>query len=1266
MTFQSVVQPRMVTADESFTVVLETMIGTHGSGWGYEGWENTFPYLGICLPQGWTIPNDRITCTGAYGASIRYDAALSLEQEAVSPAPAGYVWWVGRGDVEAESVGSVAIDIHIQTNGQVGLFSLDYMSGNARDGVNQQRSNGHTIEVGGHARSPGGLQATVEEESVHLTWRAPHNIEGLVGYVIYRDETVISSSFLAETSYVEPAPSGGLHRYKVAAFYSDGEVYFTASVECYVFLRAGGSGTARDPYLIATARQLMALDQHPSLMDQHFQLISDIDLDPNLPGRRIFPRAVISPDISETQEDFQGTPFTGTFDGNGHTISNLAIEGDSYLGLFGALGRGAQVMDVNIVNADVTGNGWHIGAIAGTNGGTVQDCYSSGLVTGYSDVGGLVGSNYLGYITNSCSDTDVVGIEYVGGLVGSSNEAAVYSSNAMGSVFGWHWVGGLVGFNQGTVSKCSSSSFINGSSFLGGLVGYNGSPGVLSNCHSNGTVLGDDTLGGLVGGNAGTVSFTYSVGKVMGMSGMGGLVGKTYPQAQVVASFWDIDASGQPSSDGGMGLTTVELQDVNTYVGAGWDFAAETDNGTENIWYLAKEGYARFFSFEGVGTSEDPYLVDTVWHLASIGSDPDMLDKHFKLTQPIDLDPNQLGSRVFAHAVIAPDVNLSNDDYDGIPFSGTFDGCGYEIRNMRIIGTNHLGLFGWIGSEAQVSNLSVVSAYVEVEEDAREGSGGQGLLAGTNAGEVQMCHTAGSMSGRKNPMGGLIGCNLGNVGHCTSSADVQGLYIVGGLVGDHGEGQVTDCYSTGTVEQEFSYGSAGGGGLIGINYAYVGRCYATGEVNGRSNVGGLVGMNRGTAEQCYGTGPVTGNERTGGLVGRNSGGAISECYSIGAVTGDWDVGGLVGSSLSGRTIRSFWDVETSGQSRSAGGLGLSTAQMQDINTYLNAGWDFFTQEIWIMNLYPVHYPVQIPGQGTEANPYLISNDNAFVVLRNTKESSSEHYRLTEDIDLASIEFSGPVFPRFSGTFDGGGYAICNLVLTGNRDLMLPGSGLPAIGMFGVVESDARIMNLSVVDASVWVTGDNVAVLAGVNEGHIVRCSTTGSVSGGQGKHFAGLVGRNFNRIEQCFSNCAISHDGDGGGVGGLTGRNSGTISCCYSAGVINKLAAHCGGLTGFNSGTIVNSYSTTRVGDRDRRMGGLVQSGAAGEVHNCFWDIEASGQSGSAGGIGKTTAEMQTASTFLEAGWDFVDEIENGTEDIWWILEGQDYPRLWWELTPEN
>jgi len=70
-------------------------------------------------------------------------------------------------------------------------------------------------------------------------------------------------------------------------------------------------------------------------------------------------------------------------------------------------------------------------------------------------------------------------------------------------------------------------------------------------------------------------------------------------------------------------------------------------------------------------------------------------------------------------------------------------------------------------------------------------------------------------------------------------------------------------------------------------------------------------------------------------------------------------------------------------------------------------------------------------------------------------------------------------------------------------------------------------------------------------------------------------------------------------------------------------------------------------------------------VISCFWDIQTSRQIKSTGGTGKTTAEMKSASTFLEARWDFVDETVNGNEDIWWILEGQDYPRLWWELIGE-
>jgi hypothetical protein len=108
------------------------------------------------------------------------------------------------------------------------------------------------------------------------------------------------------------------------------------------------------------------------------------------------------------------------------------------------------------------------------------------------------------------------------------------------------------------------------------------------------------------------------------------------------------------------------------------------------------------------------------------------------------------------------------------------------------------------------------------------------------------------------------------------------------------------------------------------------------------------------------------------------------------------------------------------------------------------------------------------------------------------------------------------------------------------------------------------------------------------------------------------------------------------------------------------------GVTTDNS-VVSRCYSTGPVSGSHSDIGGLIGENYYEDyVTDCFWVIQTSGQSTSAGGTGKTTTEMQTASTFLDAGWDFVDETANGTEDIWWILEGQDYPRLSWELNKEG
>jgi hypothetical protein len=156
---------------------------------------------------------------------------------------------------------------------------------------------------------------------------------------------------------------------------------------------------------------------------------------------------------------------------------------------------------------------------------------------------------------------------------------------------------------------------------------------------------------------------------------------------------------------------------------------------------------------------------------------------------------------------------------------------------------------------------------------------------------------------------------------------------VGGLVGWN-DGTITNCYSTGSVS-----GYWGVGGLAGENDNTIANCYSTGNVSGNLCVGGLVGENDNTIANCYSTGSISGNWGVGGLVGENDN-TIANCYSTGSVSGNYDVGGLVGYDEGGEVAASFWDIETSSQSTSAGGTPKTTAEMKTKSTFTNAGWDF--------------------------------------------------------------------------------------------------------------------------------------------------------------------------------------------------------------------------------------------------------------------------------------------------------------------------------------
>jgi uncharacterized repeat protein (TIGR01451 family) len=299
----------------------------------------------------------------------------------------------------------------------------------------------------------------------------------------------------------------------------------------------GGSGTPEDPYKITNVSQLQEMKNN---LGASYILVDNIDAS-----------------ATQTWNDGAGfepigtsaSNFTGSFDGHGHKIYNLYINrpDSSYVGLFGCVGGGGVVEDVGIENVNVVGSDF-VGGLVGKNAsGTVSNCYSTGSVSGNGVVGGLIGWNAR-TVSDSYSTDSVSGIDHVGGLVG---------------------------MNSGTVSDSYSTGSVSGEMNVGGLVGAN--YGIMSNCYSTGTVSGGgDYVGGLVGLNDETVS----------------------------NSFWDTQTSRRSTSDGGTGKTTENMKNVRTYTDDTWSVGLTTpwdfignphgDVANQNIWgihYSVNNGY---------------------------------------------------------------------------------------------------------------------------------------------------------------------------------------------------------------------------------------------------------------------------------------------------------------------------------------------------------------------------------------------------------------------------------------------------------------------------------------------------------------------------------------------------------------------------------------------------------------------------------------------------------------------------------------------------
>ena len=1002
-------------------------------------------------------------------------------------------------------------------------------------------------------------------------------------------------------------------------------------------------------------------------------------------------------DFSTISNYVAKTNFAGTIIGNGHTIKNLTSD----QGLFVTTTNTASISDLTLENFTTTASGNNTGALVGNNNGDIDDVHViNATINGggsYQDIGGLIGNNQSGDISNSSADVTITGDGGMyGGLVGQVVNGTITNSSSSGSISGNSAVGGLIGdFSSGgsaSITNSYSTADVTGNTAVGGFIGYMSiGGGSVSDSYSSGNVNGNssaENIGGFVGDmNSGTLTNVYAYGEVNtdSTNNVGGFAGKI-TGGNVTNSFWNTTAAGttavgKGSSSGMTGLSEKEFS-AHNFAADGWDTSIWDFN--EDRPHLKTENYLPpTAGGTGVGqiSAEEAeqlgYIL--IWNFN------DFIDK-------IAQDGSGTAGKTY---ILMNDINMSSlSDYKAKEnFAGTFLGNGYTIKNLTsggglffsttadaeikdvtldnfnveanasntgiLVNTNAGNienvkitnsnittgnaaiLFSSVGGLAGTSSGTISNSSVDVDIDgAFDAVGG---LIGHNTGTITDSLTSGTITGAKNyQVGGLVGENDGTVSGSSSTVDVEGHTNIGGLIGLNNSGTISDSHAEGSV----SGNSAGG--LIGNNNGgTIDNSYATGNVEGNDKTGGLIGVNSGTITDSHAEGDVTGTENTGGLIGQNSGSTstITNSYATGNVEGTENTGGLIGLNNYATITGSYAEGSVNGKTNTGGLIGRNIAgtisnshatgrvESSGENTGGLVGWN--------------------NGAGIITNSYAAGNvegrDKSGGLVGSNEGSTIENSYATGNVNQTNVMTSiiGGLVGYNSGTI---------------TDSHAEGNVSGQIGVGGLVgqHSSGSITGS-------YATGDifgqtNVGGFSGSNNGIIENSYATGDVEGSD--NAGGFAGVNYGTITGSYAEGAVSgYSAIGGfvGVNTTTASGNGEISDSYSIGTVTGIAGGSGNIGGFvgnmTYGTFTNVYSYGAVNSSATNTGGFAGTITGGSVVNSFWNTTAAGMTGvssgtSTGLTGLTTQEFMNMNNFVGAGWN---------DTIWNLTQGNPRPHLEWE-----
>lgn len=346
---------------------------------------------------------------------------------------------------------------------------------------------------------------------------------------------------------------------------------------------SGGDGSEQDPYQLSTLADIQLLAATVFDYDKHFILTNDID-------------AAATKNIKDEYGDTIGfTPignadhfFTGTFNGQGYTISNLYINRplSQYVGLFGRTDKGTHLQNINLENVDITAYERVAGLAGYFNSGLIENCHVQGRVYGDSDVALMSGYFLNSDMNNSSSAGEVTGTKlYAGGLIARCSAGDIVMCHSSATVRGYRYAGGFTANGGSNIRDCYATGAVSGREAVGGFIGYSG--GTITACFATGRVsqtdLGAATntdpygyTGGFVGdlGN-GRHEYCYATGKVYGITSYGGFYGgySYYRYYKPEGCVYDLTTTEQPDQnrEGVTALTTEEFAEAANYPEWNWE-----------------------------------------------------------------------------------------------------------------------------------------------------------------------------------------------------------------------------------------------------------------------------------------------------------------------------------------------------------------------------------------------------------------------------------------------------------------------------------------------------------------------------------------------------------------------------------------------------------------------------------------------------------------------------------------------------------------------